>query len=311
MPPKKQRRQPLPLLSDNSVFNTSMPNSPTNSLHRKPSSTHRHEMSLKDMMSTIPPYSTPTRVWVEKIKLMWPESDSSPRQLMDIIKLRLPARLFENVSGITFASHIPLLEKVCLLDGPTTEQAAQSILESGGQIKPDMSAREHFTELKRLAQIAFPQLNADQTTEIAWTKLSRAMSPSIRQILALLPQTSSYSEEALEAFDRALKLPTISNVVTCVTSPAVTSSNTLSALESRMKALEDNLKSEISTINAALVHRANERSRQSYAPQLDICWYHFKFGSSARRCSPPCRHFSTFSGNAKGAPTPKYGPNRY
>lgn len=32
-------------------------------------------------------------------------------------------------------------------------------------------------------------------------------------------------------------------------------------------------------------------------PELDtICWFHRKFGSNARRCTKPCKHFNTFKG---------------
>jgi hypothetical protein len=99
-------------------------------------------MHLKELNSLVPPFSSPARIWAKKICLLWPDHATSPPHLLDIIKLRLPPNLFDAVSDCKLASHIALLEKICTIEGPTVQQAAQYLLESKATIHHNQTPRE-------------------------------------------------------------------------------------------------------------------------------------------------------------------------
>ena len=287
------------------------PSSGCTTRHALPSAPSSNQPTLKDFMSIVPPYSAPARIWADKIRLLWPTNEDAPTQLIVVIKQRLPANLFDNVSDVPFTSHLQLLEKVCRLDGLTSDQAAQNILESGAQLKPGQSVREAFMDMKRLARLAFPQLSPEQSSIVAWTKLSRALPPSLRQTLALLP-SSSYSEETLESLDKALKAGAPQDTVASIADPLSDISRLLKTMETRLSAIETTLLPDPTSVNAVFNHRDHGRRhppRQHSTASQDVCWYHAKFGQHARRCSPPCRSYRQHQGNGKGAPPPESGLN--
>lgn len=272
-------------------------------------SAHSNALSLKDLMAIIPAFSTPARIWASKIKLLWADSSNTPVNLIDVIKLRLPASLFELVSDYPFTSHISLLDKICSLDEPSSDKASQLLFESKGQVQSDKSPRELFQEMKRLAAITFPDVPQEFIISIAWKKLIAALPISIQQTLALLPN-QDFSEQTVETLDKIYKQQgTSSCQAISDKSPATTDvlqslMKTMDTISSRLDALEFTSRDGSATINAAIRPGTQRKYQPHHFNDEDICWYHRKFGNQAQHCTQPCAFRKSSSVKYNGAPTP-------
>ena len=257
---------------------------------------HPDVVALKAVMSTLPTFSSPARVWAQKVRLLYPLTSSAPPQIVEAIKAQLPTKLFDATADLHYESHLPLLEKIVALEGPTADQAAQCILEGRGQLREDQTPKEFFREMKRLTQVAFTEISAEQVDQIAWKKLQAVLPTTIRHSLCLLTPTI-INEDLLDSLDRSWQL----HLSSIRTTAAVTTSEkaldkiatTLEAITARLDQLEANHNNEGTS---AALRRPNARDSAS------ICYYHRKFGKAAFRCAPPC-NFAKLNGT--GAPSPR------
>jgi hypothetical protein len=256
--------------------------------------------SLKELLSFVPPYVSPARIWSKKIQLIWPRSNDAPTNLITALKLTLPASLFDKVSTSSFTSHLSLLDNICSLDSISPEQAANHLFESTGQLNKLPS--EYFDEMKRLAHITFPEYADEIIQSIAWRKLIMVLPKTLQQTLALIPDQEGCVEpaKAVNSLDKAWKLqadtPSITATVSIPKDPSDIVMKALDDISSRLSMVEKSLQASDDRVNA--VTRSSPRQsalRQAYTS--DICWYHQTYGHKARRCTPPCRFQRRNQGN--------------
>jgi hypothetical protein len=281
-------------------------------------------MAIKDIMCIIPPFTSPARIWAQKINLIWPTDDEAPTLLTQVIKLRLPPALFDALGESTFTSHITLLDKICSLDGPTSSQAAEHLFESKAQLRHNQSPREYFYELKRSIAAVFPSLGQESINTMAWKKLWLALPPSMQQTMALLPN-QTVTDGTLDTVERAWRLTASTTCeVANVLHQEVTLNKlnkTLEDISARLQRLENNSQREGEHLHAANMafpntisveagiqnrskHQFNHHSgREDHSEP--ICFYHRRFGSQAYKCTPPCKfHGAHQQAKGRGAPTP-------
>jgi hypothetical protein len=280
MPKKNQRR-------------TNLASSPSSSVTATMTT---GDLSIKDMMNLVPQFSTPARIWAEKILLVWPSDEEAPKFLIDIIKTKLPPQLFDNVKDQTFGSHVHLLDKIRLIEGPSKSQANQALLETKVELNANRTPREYFNEMKRLAEVSFPDFSFTAQTSLAWRKLIAALPSAMQQTLILFPN-QDYSEATLDDLDRAWKLhtPTASQCSIINQHSHSTASvleevqRTLSSINARLQAIEvaSPVGAQHPTTNA-VTHHSTIRHNTSSDPRL--CYYHQRFGRFARRCTAPCQY---------------------
>jgi hypothetical protein len=266
-------------------------------------------LSLKNISSIMPPFVAPARIWCEKIKLIWPNPATAPQDLMTSIRVKLPPHLYDALGDSHYDSHLPLLNKIAALDGPTELEAVQEVLGTNARLRADQTPRAFFREMKRVANIAFPESDPQQIDQIAWKKLHAALPASLQQTLALLP-VSVANEDQLDALEKAWKLhSTLSTTSAAVHTQSGTDTEgltkALNALTARLSVLERSMEN-VSFTNA--VYKRPFHPSPSSTPKFrgqvttgDLCWYHQKFGARAYRCEPPCR----FASNGSGAPSPQ------
>jgi hypothetical protein len=255
--------------------------------------------SLKELKQLVPAHFQPTRVWAEKIKRFWPDAFSAPPQLIDVIYLLLPPKLYDAVSDSTFTSHIALLDKVCQLDGPTRAQATEIILHAKADLQPDRHLRETFHELKRHASTAFPDHSTEEITAMAWAKIIAALPTNMQQTLSLAPQQPA-NADTLDALDRAFKLQCADSgmhKISAVTSHEDDSTRILSSICARLDTIESSLQ------HAHAVQRRQQSSSMYHSNNM--CWCHHKFGLKAQKCLPPCSFKARKPLNFPGAPSPQ------
>jgi hypothetical protein len=276
-------------------------------------------------MCIIPPFTSPARIWAQKINLIWPTDNEAPCQLIQVIKLRLPPLLFDTLGESTFTSHLILLDKICTLDGPTSSQAAESLFESKAQLQPNQSPREYFNEMKRSVSAVFPTLGQESTNTMAWKKLWMALPPSMQQTMALLP-TQTVTDETLETVERAWKLTALStyapvNVVHQGVTGLDSLTKTLEEISKRLQRLENDSQrdgyasyaaNEAGPNGISLEAAIRNRDYHQFSNRINqkdhlepICFYHRRFGRQAYNCTPPCKfHRGHQQAKDRGAPTP-------
>jgi len=252
-------------------------------------STTTNEEQLKALLSLVPPFMSPARVWVAKIKLLWPTAKSEPPQLSQVVLQRLPPHLFDQVAEKTFASAQDLLEDVLKLESPTAEDMARTIFTAPASIPPGQLPSTVFHELRRATKLALPTAGKEADA-IAWGKLQSAFPTSIQHIL-LATGASTPSEATLNLVDKAWRqVQGDQSNVAALHVDTPTNSTRGSELTSRLESLE------------AAVRSITQKAPQEKPTSAAVCWYHAKFGAQARRCFPPCKFH--VSPKERGAPSP-------
>ena len=220
---------------------------------------------------------------------------------MDVIRLRLPANLFEAIADISFPSHLALLEKICAIEGPSKTKAAQALLEGSAVLSSNQTPRGFYQETKRLCHTAFPNSPA-HAEELAWQKLLLALPITMRQTLSLLP-TQTPSETALNTLEEAWEhySPTTAAAATREEDKRDHSLNqVLEKITARLDSLEESI---IATTRQPRRSFQNRRIADSTFSS-GICWYRTEFGQQARRCEPPSQSNYWRQGKELGAPSP-------
>jgi hypothetical protein len=257
------------------------------------------QMKLKDIMTIMPPFSSPARIWAQKVKLIWPTANNAPTHLIEVIKLRLPPALFDALTESNFQSHLALLDKVTALDDPTTSQAAVSLFEFKAQIQPHQLPREYFSEMKRSIQTVFPEYPQDIVNSMAWQKLRMALPPSMQVTLSLLAN-QNVNEQVLETIDKAWRLLPTSTCASANATPSNTTLDVMTQVMERLERLEAKLEPTEDTVAATMTRsnisanynrpkpHSSFEQRQMRRFNNNWCYYHNKFGSQAFNCAQPC-----------------------
>ncbi len=157
-------------------------------------------MSLKELMTLVPDFSAPARVWAEKIKLLLPTSQAND-QLLNVIRHRLPPHLFEQLAANSYRTPEALLDKVITLKNPR-QQASHLLFNNPQSLSIDQSPSSYFREQVRLTKTALPTCSADQVNEVAWQKTKACLPPQLQQLL-LFSSEQSPTEKLLELVDSA------------------------------------------------------------------------------------------------------------
>jgi ATP-dependent Clp protease ATP-binding subunit ClpA len=256
---------------------------------------------MKDIKNVIPPFSSPARIWAHKIKLICPTPNDAPARLIDAIKQQLPPSLYDAVVESDYKTHLALLDKICELDGPTVNQAAESLFESKAQLRSNQLPREYFHEIKRAIQLIFPEYQQETVKSMAWQKLLMALPISMQHTMALLPK-QNVSEEALDSIDKAWRLLAPSTCASLQATPTNTpldaTTIALEKINERLKRLEAKTQTE-DEMCAATMRRLyapgmgnrpsrHYTSKEGIQPNNNYCFYHNKFGIHAHKCAQPC-----------------------
>ncbi|XP_050500928.1 uncharacterized protein LOC126880896 [Diabrotica virgifera virgifera] len=127
----------------------------------------------------------------------------------------------------------------------------------------------------------------DAVAELADT-ISEAITPSV------------HISEASNARESLLDVP-----IHCMARPSRESTiDKLTAELAEMKIQLASLSQAQAQTNTYRRNRSNSRGRpyprdRSYSRERnsDICWYHYRFGDQAQKCSPPCKHHGNIAGS--------------
>jgi len=121
--------------------------------------------------------------------------------------------------------------------------------------------------------------------------------PHVQAILA--GQTDSNLESTAQLADKICLVTT--QPTTASISPAVPDNTTgllerIEELSRQFAALQAQYSrtSSMSRVRNRSQSRDRRRDTADYSPQShNVCWYHWKFGNGARKCTPPCSHQRT------------------
>ena len=136
----------------------------------------------------------------------------------------------------------------------------------------ELGDRKPSQLLRRMQQLLGDKANTTDGAFMRELFLQRLPS-NVRMVLASTPDAGSLDE-----------LAQLADKIAEVATPSISSVNTSTEFE--------HLRQEVSELKLLIqtLKQPNRRSRgrsPSPAPQ-GLCWYHAKFGDSARKCKPPC-----------------------